>query len=231
MKYAIITRQLEESQELARTLLTKGYQPVIEPLFTIKLYDDININKNYDYYIITSKNAARWLKNNHHPQKAIIAVGDATSEELAKYNHNIINCSGTAKDIANYIRINIPISSKILYLRGQNIAFNIKQNLDNYNIDEAIIYESLATDNFSNNIKEICESDNIIIFLSAKTAETFVKLATLYDIQPNSIAYVLSQNIKNILQTLTWGDIIVSDIPTLDNLLQKIPPHGKNQQQ
>jgi uroporphyrinogen-III synthase len=227
MKYAIITRQLEESQELAKTLLTKGYQPVIEPLFTIKLYDDININKDYDYYIITSKNAARWLKNNHHPQKAIIAVGDATSEELAKYNHNIINCSGTAKDIANYIRINIPISSKILYLRGQNIAFNIKQNLDNYNIDETIIYKSVATDNFSNNTKQICESDNIIIFLSAKTAEIFVKLAILYDIQPNSIAYVLSQNIKNILQTLIWKDIIVSNIPTLDNLLQKIPPHGK----
>jgi len=102
---------------------------------------------NYDYLIITSKQASEALKQYDKSlfiDKKALAISIQSAKSFEQLGGEILDIgAGYGDTLIDKIK-NYPKSTKWLYLRAKVVAsdfVNICKN-DGYNIDEAIVYES-----------------------------------------------------------------------------------------
>ncbi len=132
---------------------------------------------NYDYLIITSKQASEALKQYDkkeylHMPALCVSVQSALSYE--DIGGKILAIGGGYGDnLANKIR-EYPREIKWLYLRAKEVASNFVSTCNNeaYLIKEAIVYESEC----SKEIQDVkVEEDAVLIFTSPSSVECFLK--------------------------------------------------------
>jgi uroporphyrinogen-III synthase len=215
----LLTRPHDLAVASQQNLLKLGAQSLIIPAIEIK-YPDIQItDNNYDVIAITSQHAAvaiqrnAWMKNIQ-----AFAVGEKTKESLMRIGlNNVISSNGDALDLEEAIVQNVKNPSKILYLAGDTVAYNLDGNLKakGYDVYKAVVYEAIARSSLSQDeIDDINSFVITILFYSSRTADIFCKLMSKYQIDlSNKVAVCISESCAQYVAALNWREIRVADHP------------------
>ncbi len=187
---------------------------LFEPLIEIKYLDitlpDLSI---YDGVITTSIHAKASLPYNY----PCYDIGDYAP---------------TAKELVNrVIRDNQDKNLRLLYIRGADISFDMKEALSQYHVDELISYEAVAIDCFSNELVESFKNNGIstVIFFSKRTSEIFVRLAVKHDVMGylgNIKALCISDSMVECLYPVFGNNIEVSNSPDAQAMARMMNSKG-----
>ncbi|GAT75418.1 hypothetical protein EHRUM4_06380 [Ehrlichia ruminantium] len=165
MKSLLVTRPQEDSIIIKETLTNLGFNIYIEPMFSIK-YLPVKLNLEYfDLIISTSKHSiialSKISKNRTQP---IITVGDNTKQVAETLGFSsVTSLNGNIHDIISYIHNNSHL--KFLYIRGQEITYDLKEILK-HNIGHKT--SSITVYAMS---QKIAETVNNISWQSIKTSD------------------------------------------------------------
>lgn len=148
----------------------------VKSLDVIYLKPKINFSE-YDYFIITSKQAVEVLKQyetSEYISKKALAISKKSAEAYQAIGGSILETAeGYGSKISNNIKA-YPKTTHWLYLRAETIASNFAQELNDegYNIKEIITYKSEC----SKEIEKIeVESNATLIFTSPSSVECYLK--------------------------------------------------------
>jgi|APGre2960657423_1045063.scaffolds.fasta_scaffold00181_6 uroporphyrinogen-III synthase len=211
MKKILIIRQVQQIHALSKFLEQKNCQIFAEPIFSVQQIfnpdDQLKYpGNNIGAFVITSQNAIYALKKfNCDYNVKIFAVGEKTAQKISEAGFKNISYprqSCVAKLLKLIKQSHHDKTGLILYLRGNNISFDLQNSLQKsgYNCAEILTYKTIAKKSFSiellRNIK-YTHYDSILIF-SQKTLELFFLLAknhNLLEYFANSSLIVFSQKI------------------------------------
>ncbi|MCK5385151.1 MAG: uroporphyrinogen-III synthase [Alphaproteobacteria bacterium] len=201
-KKIVITRANHQAQAFAAAIVNQmsGVSMndfVFEPMSEIVHFPfDPSRFEEYDGIIMTSMNAAVSLGLNA-PARDLLAdkpfycVGEHTKQKILSVGaQNVAICQSTADQLAKeMLKGNNPgldEGKKLLYLRGRNIAFDMKEALLERKgwessegcVDEVMCYEARDIERFSPNATEMFLPGEIglVTFFSKRTAEVFAHL-------------------------------------------------------
>jgi len=209
MKF-VLTRPIEDSKRIKQSLENQGYKVIVNPLLEIKYKTNIFNPDEYEVLIFTSRHSIRYLeeKNIFLKNKIICACGKSTFLEAKKFGteNTYILHSNVSELEENFANINGIKEKKVLYLRGREITSNITSIFrDNgINIDEEIVYEANAINEFNNElINELDGGQNLaFLFYSIRTAQVYLQSMEKYNLSNKTsiiIAYCISKNVADFL--------------------------------
>lgn len=228
MRYILLLRQKEESLALAGRLLSQGIQSCFYPLLTPHPFP-ISPLHNPQALIITSKNALRALGlDSPFRSLPLYSVGDQTAELARSYGYREVRSgSGTVHDLTALLQAKACPSRGILWhlsgdrIRGDPAAdlrergFQAERQIV-YRIEEALSLPPCLIHDLQ---KEIITD---VLFFSPRTAEIFMALLTqegLTSVTRTITALCFSENVFQIVNSLTWAKLWVSPAPTLAHMI------------
>jgi uroporphyrinogen-III synthase len=180
----------------------------------------------YDYFIITSKQTSKALKQydiNSFKDKKALCVSQKTAEAFEKLGGDVLEVgNGYGDSLKSKIK-NYPKTTKWLYLRAKEVAGNFANELkiEDYNIDEIVLYESRC----SKDILDVkVEDDAVLIFTSPSSVECYLKNKSINE---KNTVVVIGQTTakvlpKNIEYTVSDSKDIESCIQLSQNIIIKI---------
>jgi len=164
---------------------------------------------NYDYFIITSKQASKSLGQYEKEKYITIPALCVSSQSALSYENLGGDVLGIGAGYGDNLIAKIkefPKNTKWLYLRAKVVASDFVElcKEDGYNIDEELMYESGC----SSAISEVeVEDDSILIFTSPSSVKCFLKNhlmspkskiivigKTTASVLPRNIEYVISKD-------------------------------------
>lgn len=213
----LITRPKEQGMQTHEKLKSLGFNSRILPLLEIlKLDSPSIIDHKYTAAIITSQHAAivanqiSWLK-----EKPTYVVGSKTAKSLIDFDLKFV--AKDNNDLLKYLKLNLGIKEKILYICGDHVAgeFDKKLIKHGYNITKSIVYKSVA-------IKDILPKDlegiEYIFFYSPRTAQIFSE--TFKGDCSSITAICISSNTANELVAKKFKSIKIPSSPNEDSMIQ-----------
>jgi uroporphyrinogen-III synthase len=222
----LLIRPLNLALVTQRALLQLGKESIIIPFLEIKSHNEKIIDKKYDAVIITSQNATSTiLQSPLIKSKTIFAVGNKTKAKLIdKGCSNRIITAPTASDLENSIIRSMKSHSKLLYIAGEHLSYDLDIKLKKlgHTVEKIVIYTAAAKEFLS---EEECHKINsyveTILFYSTRTASIFAKLALIYKLNLNGkIALCISENCKSVITMLPWSKIKIANQPNETELFK-----------
>lgn len=191
VKSILITRPIDQSIELAELLKLKGYHPYLSPLLDIKPHPfDPHALQYADFYIATSIHALDAASKSLFCRLStpLFVVGDHLKEKALKLGFkDVTSASGNAQDLEALIIQTAPKGSALLYLRGEDISYDLEASLrqKGYETGSLIVYQSAPLP-LTSAALSLIENDKIdyVSLFSNKTAQFF-----LNEIAPLKKAY------------------------------------------
>jgi uroporphyrinogen-III synthase len=176
------------------------------------LKPDINFSQ-YDYFIVTSKQASKALEQydkNAYITTAALCVSTQSAKSFEALGGKVLTIGeGYGDNLVEKIK-SYPKSKKWLYLRAKTVVSDFVTLCQNegYSIDEKIVYESSCSKDIFN--VEV-EKNAILIFTSPSSVECFLKNHILTQKQTiivigKTTAKAIPAGIKSILSTKTTID-------------------------
>jgi uroporphyrinogen-III synthase len=215
--HCLLTRPKKDALVLAKILTSMGLTCHMAPMLVIKKYDLAFLEIKAKFVIITSKNTLSCYAHKFLAKETpLLMVGNATAELAKKLGFvNIITAQNNVEALLNFILANINKSASMLYLRAEDISFDVGTYLQKqgFEIKDLIVYQAQAVQNFSPQILELLVNQKIqiICFFSKRSAETFVKLSNKQLISFNVIkAFAISENVAKIIKSLPWHEIKIA---------------------
>jgi|APCry1669189034_1035192.scaffolds.fasta_scaffold02672_5 uroporphyrinogen-III synthase len=224
----LITRPYNIGINSQNKISKLGKKSLLIPLIKIK-YLNIEISdSNYDYIVVTSQNAIATFRNNlWMKDKCILVVGGKTRDLLLQKNcKKILLCEENVSDLINNMYTKISSVSNILYICGDHLSYDLEGSLksNSYNITSKVVYTSDAITELSKNeIAQINEVVEIVMFYSPRTAKIFVDLALKYNLYTrNKIAICISNKCANNIVKLQWMGVKIASSPNEIKMLELI---------
>ena len=215
----------------SKNLFDSDFQVLSAPMLDISLleYDVPNLSL-YDGLIFTSSRAVEFFFDDGCFSKDIYAVGNKTTSVLKEKGYkNIINAKGNGKKLCKLISSKVKRGSKLLHVRGRNIAFDIAKELAESEIiiDSLIIYKSEMVSKIDDNILNAIKNRKVdfISFYSQRSGEAFVNLVGKYGIESylSSIKCLcFSEMVLNSVSNLEWGCTHVCDNPEEEEMIKLV---------
>ena len=173
----------------------------------------------YDYLILTSKQAVKALKEypeTEYKAKPALCISKATAKSFDSLGAKVLDIAGGYGDDLSQLIQEYPKETKWLYLRAKEIASDFAQASRDkgYLIDEVVVYESSC----SNKIKNIfLKDDSYLIFTSPSSIKCFLKYHQFKEsntvvVIGKTTALALPKNIKS----------FIADEPTIESCLKVI---------
>ncbi len=201
---------------------------LLEPILDIKtLFVSLPDSDLYDGVIVTSIHSVEILSCSKRLMKPFYCVGESVAMALRDRGAtNISIIAPMANELVQDIRKQEGFeNSHLLYLRGKDIAFDMKTALKDTNIkvDELVCYEAVAATKFSNAFIKALNNHEIaaITFFSKRTAQVFMECVRASNIQ-NDLkgikALCISDGVVEYLKPVFGQNIVVSDTPDADGM-------------
>ena len=231
--HILLTRPLEDSQELILRFKSLGHQVSHLPVINIEKKDYENINfSEFKGIIFTSTNAIKNL-NVSKINKNIFCfcVGEAT-EKIVKEKgfQNIFTASGNVANLKEIILQNFDQKiGNLVYVSGEIISYDLDLELkkEGYTIKRIITYKvnsnQILSDEF---IKELKSSIPEIVFIysenSARSYLNLLKKYNLLDIWMETNLMCLGEKASSVLNEIKWKKIFLFNPGEEEYLLYKI---------
>ena len=147
-KEILITRSVSQAQNFSDELQALGYQICLAPMLEIipVAIQDQNF-ESYVGFIFTSANALNHFSVLCEERMLPVYVVGDSNEEMAKRlgYENIFNTGANIEDLILYFKSERrPAQGPYLYLRGQDITRDLKNDLSNagFDVDDLIVYQA-----------------------------------------------------------------------------------------
>lgn len=229
----LLTRPLEQSEQLAVLLREKGIEVEISPVLTLHKYQDNRpLRDFFQAVIITSANSLRFANSSLFTKNQLImTVGNKTAKYAKSIGfNNIISADGNLEKLSELIIKKLsPQNGPLLYVRGQHVVGPLKKQLTNkgYDVSEYISYEARPAETVHEKvIKMLINGDiDFIPFYSPRSALIFKKLIKSQALEyamKTITALAISENVANAIEELPWKATKISDRPTQSALFKLI---------
>jgi uroporphyrinogen-III synthase len=231
--HILLTRPLEDSQELILRFKSLGHQVSHLPVINIekKDYENINLNE-FKGIIFTSANAIKNLDVSKINKNIFcFCVGEAT-EKIVKEKgfQNIFTASGNVANLKEIILQNFDQKiGNLVYVSGEIISYDLDLELkkEGYTIKRIITYKvnsnQILSDEF---IKELKSSIPEIVFIysenSARSYLNLLKKYNLLDIWMETNLMCLGEKASSVLNEIKWKKIFLFNPGEEEYLLYKI---------
>ena len=231
--HILLTRPLEDSQELILRFKSLGHQVSHLPVINIekKDYENINLNE-FKGIIFTSANAIKNLDVSKINKNIFcFCVGEAT-EKIVKEKgfQNIFTASGNVANLKEIILQNFDQKTgNLVYVSGEVISYDLDLELqkEGYTIKRIITYKvnsnQILSDEF---IKELKSSIPEIVFIysenSARSYLNLLKKYNLLDIWMETNLMCLGEKASSVLNEIKWKKIFLFNPGEEEYLLYKI---------
>jgi uroporphyrinogen-III synthase len=231
--HILLTRPLEDSQELILRFKSLGHQVSHLPVINVEKKDYENINfSEFKGIIFTSSNAIKNL-NVSKINKNIFCfcVGEAT-EKIVKEKgfQNIFTASGNVANLKEIILQNFDKKiGNLVYVSGELISYDLDLELkkEGYTIKRIITYKvnsnQILSDEF---IKDLKSSIPEIVFIysenSARSYLNLLKKYNLLDIWMETNLMCLGEKASSVLNEIKWKKIFLFNPGEEEYLLYKI---------
>ncbi len=231
--HILLTRPLEDSQELILRFKSLGHQVSHLPVINIekKDYENINLNE-FKGIIFTSANAIKNLDVSKINKNIFcFCVGEAT-EKIVKEKgfQNIFTASGNVANLKEIILQNFDKKiGNLVYVSGEIISYDLDLELkkEGYTIKRIITYKvnsnQILSDEF---IKELKSSIPEIVFIysenSARSYLNLLKKYNLLDIWMETNLMCLGEKASSVLNEIKWKKIFLFNPGEEEYLLYKI---------
>ena len=231
--HILLTRPLEDSQELILRFKSLGHQVSHLPVINIekKDYENINLNE-FKGIIFTSTNAIKNLDVSKINKNIFcFCVGEAT-EKIVKEKgfQNIFTASGNVANLKEIILQNFDKKiGNLVYVSGEIISYDLDLELkkEGYTIKRIITYKvnsnQILSDEF---IKELKSSIPEIVFIysenSARSYLNLLKKYNLLDIWMETNLMCLGEKASSVLNEIKWKKIFLFNPGEEEYLLYKI---------
>jgi len=231
--HILLTRPLEDSQELILRFKSLGHQVSHLPVINIEKKDYENINfSEFKGIIFTSTNAIKNLDVSKINKNIFcFCVGDAT-EKIVKEKgfQNIFTASGNVSNLKEIILQNFDQKiGNLVYVSGELISYDLDLELkkEGYTIKRIITYKvnsnQILSDEF---IKKLKSSIPEIVFIysenSARSYLNLLKKYNLIDIWMETNLMCLGEKASSVLNEIKWKKIFLFNPGEEEYLLYKI---------
>jgi len=233
MMHFLLTRPVEDCQQLAQSLIALGHSVQSEPLLNIHIHtcDKIDL-ANFQAVLFTSANGVRAFKA-HYPCFSLpcFCVGEATAQEARKAGFTTISTAGgNVEKLTTLVRQSLdPTAGPLLHISGKDIAGNLAGQLeqDHFTIVRQVLYRADKATTLSPTTEDLLKTAKIthIPFYSPRTAQTFMTLIEnrgLSEYLTNITALCLSPAVANVISSHHWSKILIADEPDQSHLFQLI---------
>ena len=147
----------------------------------ISFFEPLIHFSNYDYLILTSKQAVKALKQykkEEYIEKKALCISTQTAKSYEQLGGQVLELgSGYGDDMKAIIK-KYPKETKWLYLRAETIAssFALELQEEKYKIQESVVYKSEC----SQSIQNVQVHENaVLIFTSPSSVKCFLKTHTI----------------------------------------------------
>ena len=231
--HILLTRPLEDSQELMLRLQILGHQISHMPLIKIEKKNHENINfSDYKGIIFTSSNSVKFLDIKLIDKKInCFCVGNSTEKKArSKGFLNVFSAEGNVRNLKELILQNYNSSDgKLLYVSGQQISINLDQELisEGYSVKRIINYSAnpieKIKDDFIEKLK--LKMPDIVYVYSHNSAMSFLNLIKNYELTKywiNTNLMCIGEKTSAVLNEIKWKKIFLFNPGEEEFLLYKI---------
>ena len=231
--HILLTRPLEDSQELILRLQILGHQISHMPLIKIEKKNHENINfSDYKGIIFTSSNSVKFLDIKLIDKKInCFCVGSSTEKKArSKGFLNVFSAEGNVRNLKELILQNYNSSDgKLLYVSGQQISINLDQELisEGYSVKRIINYSAnpieKIKDDFIEKLK--LKMPDIVYVYSHNSAMSFLNLIKNYELTKywiNTNLMCIGEKTSAVLNEIKWKKIFLFNPGEEEFLLYKI---------
>ena len=231
--HILLTRPLEDSQELILRFKSLGHQVSHLPVINIekKDYENINLNE-FKGIIFTSANAIKNLNVSKINKNIFCFCVGETTEKIVKEKgfQNIFTASGNVANLKEIILQNFDQKiGNLVYVSGEIISYDLDLELkkEGYTIKRIITYKvnsnQILSDEF---IKDLKSSIPEIVFIysenSARSYLNLLKKYNLLDIWMETNLMCLGEKASSVLNEIKWKKIFLFNPGEEEYLLYKI---------
>jgi uroporphyrinogen-III synthase len=214
-----VTRALPEAERTAERIRTRGHEAIVAPLLTIVPCGyDTNIEGAQALLFTSIKGVRAFPHSRNARDVPVLTVGDATAEAARATGFtNVRSADGDATELVALAKATLqPAAGKLVHVTGDHVAGDIKGALEaaGFTVDRRVAYASVATTTLP---EAFAQPLDLILFHSARAAETFTKLGA-----PNAqqlACACLSAAVAETARKAPWTRIIVAPAPREDALL------------
>jgi uroporphyrinogen-III synthase len=228
-----VTRPAQDAPELARTLRSRGYAVVVEPLLIIEHHAGPPLDlADVQALLATSANGVRALAA-RSPDRCLplLAVGDATARaaRLAGFAR-VESASGDVAALAELAKRRLdPARGVVLHIASSEVAGDLAGTLAaaGFACRRAVLYEARAARSLSQALAASIRGgavDGVLVF-SPRTARTLVRILAaegLMSAAAGMSVFCLSGNVAGAARELPWRRIVTAAEPTQAALLDAI---------
>ena len=227
---ALITRPLEDAEELVGELRQRGLIPVLAPLLTICNRTGVVPQlEGVQALLLTSANGARaFAAATHIRDLPVYVVGDATARTATGLGFgHVKSADGDVKDLARLVSDSLdPKAGALYHAAGTRLAGDLAGRLreGGFTVVREALYEAEAASELPAAAKEGLTggSLDLALFFSPRTAAAFVTLVIEADLVSGCervAAYAVSSAVCDALAGLPWRTISVAVRPDQESLL------------
>jgi uroporphyrinogen-III synthase len=214
-----ITRAEPEADRTAERVRARGAVAIVAPLLTIVPCAYDTNTEGAQAILFTSSNGVRAFPDIRGARdRVVLTVGDATAEAAREAGFsNVRSADGDVGALAALARAELdPAKGKLIHIAGDHVAGDLGGELRaaGFSVERRLAYASVAASVLPEALRT---SLNIVLFHSARAAETFLALGA-----PNAAqltAGCLSAAIAEAAAKTSWNRIVIAPQPREDDLL------------
>ena len=231
--HILLTRPLEDSQEMIVNFSNLGHQVSHLPLLSVEPIEyDQSLIKNYKAIIFTSANAIKYLSHKDLDKNFFcFCVGSATEKKARSFGfQNVIAAEGNVRNLRELILRNFNQNNgKILYISGEQISVDLDQQLinDGYVVERIINYRTnhieIFDEKFVDQLK--LKMPDITYIYSQNSAVSFLNFIKRYQLESlwmNTNLMCIGEKASSILNEIKWKKIFLFNPGEEEFLLYKI---------
>jgi len=231
--HILLTRPLEDSQELILRFQNLGHQISHMPLIKIEKKNHENLNfSDYKGIIFTSSNSVKFLDIKSIDKKInCFCVGNSTEKKArSKGFLNVYSAEGNVRNLKELILQNYNSSDgKLLYVSGEQISINLDQELisEGYSVKRIINYFAnpieKVKDDFVEKLK--AKMPDIVYVYSHNSAMSFLNLIKNHELTKywiNTNLMCIGEKTSAVLNEIKWKKIFLFNPGEEEFLLYKI---------
>ena len=231
--HILLTRPLEDSQELILRFKKLGHEISHMPLVKIEKKNHENLNfSDYKGIIFTSSNSIKFLDIKLIDKKInCFCVGNKTETKARSIGFlNVYSAEGNVRNLKELILQNYNSSDgRLLYVSGEQISINLDQELiaAGYSVNRIINYISRPIDNINESFidKLKLKMPEIVFVYSPNSAINFLNIIKNYqlvDLWMNTNLMCLGEKTSSVLNEIKWKKIFLFSPGEEEFLLYKI---------
>jgi len=232
----LITRPRDDAAPLAEKLKARGHEVMVEPMLEIRLVPEATVDlSGVQAVLFTSANGVRaFIAAEQRRDLPAFCVGDTTAAAATAVGFTRVeSAAGNVDALASLVLQKLkPANGALLHAAGSAVAGDLAGQLkkDGFDVRRAVLYTAEPAAALSPLVAAALKARqiDIVVFFSARSAETFVRLVRAAGLAPSmskTVALGLSAQVNEAAIGLPWAMMEAARQPQEADVIRAIARH------